>query len=242
MSLHVAVSIHVRPDRLADFLALATSHAMHSRGEPGCRKFDMLVQGPLWFTLDEVFDDADALEAHRRTHHYATWRREIESMEAEPRTHREWSDVCPMRRVVVANGCWDLFGAHHLHLLTEARAQGDYLLVLVNSDRSVADLKGQGRPVVRLADRMEILRGLRCVDGVVDFDSESELVNLICAAKPAVLVKGVDHAGEIIPGAEFAGRVHLVPLMPGYSTTSTLARLRAQWTDENRIASRNLVS
>jgi D-beta-D-heptose 7-phosphate kinase/D-beta-D-heptose 1-phosphate adenosyltransferase len=134
------------------------------------------------------------------------------------------------RRVVFTNGCFDLLHAGHLSLLHAARAQGDALLVGLNSDASVARLKGAGRPVVPWRERAAVLAGLGCVDGVVGFDEDTPLA-LIRAVRPDVLVKGADYTlDQVVGRAEVeaaGGEVVLVPVIPGASTTSTLARVRA---------------
>jgi D-beta-D-heptose 7-phosphate kinase/D-beta-D-heptose 1-phosphate adenosyltransferase len=134
------------------------------------------------------------------------------------------------RRVVFTNGCFDLLHAGHLSLLDAARAQGDALLVGLNSDASVARLKGAGRPVVPWRERAAVLAGLGCVDGVVGFDEDTPLA-LIRAVRPDVLVKGADYTlDQVVGRAEVeaaGGEVVLVPVIPGASTTSTLARVRA---------------
>ncbi len=135
------------------------------------------------------------------------------------------------RRVVFTNGCFDLLHVGHLALLEKARSLGDALVVGVNSDRSVRRLKGEGRPIVSLAERMEILAGLRAVDYVVPF-GETTPARLIAALRPDVLVKGGDYHRSRIVGrgtVEAAGgRVVTVPLRRGRSTSLLIRRaLRA---------------
>jgi rfaE bifunctional protein nucleotidyltransferase chain/domain len=125
--------------------------------------------------------------------------------------------------LVFTNGCFDLLHPGHLHLLRASRGLGDMLLVGVNSDASVRRLKGSGRPLLPLEARMDLLSELRCVDGVVPFEEDTPL-KLIRAILPGVLVKGGDYSPDTVVGAEVVesrgGRVVIVSLLGGYSTTS----------------------
>jgi D-beta-D-heptose 7-phosphate kinase/D-beta-D-heptose 1-phosphate adenosyltransferase len=130
------------------------------------------------------------------------------------------------RRLVFANGCFDLLHAGHIRLLAQARTLGDALLVALNSDASVRALKGAGRPIQSEQDRCEIMAALGCVDFVVLFAEQTPL-ELIEAVRPAVIVKGDDYASdEVVGGKEAAawgGQVVLVPRLDGRSTTSIIA-------------------
>jgi rfaE bifunctional protein nucleotidyltransferase chain/domain len=132
-------------------------------------------------------------------------------------------------RLVFTNGCFDLLHVGHVTLLEKARALGDALVVGVNEDRSVRRLKGPGRPIVPLAERMELLAGLRPVDYVVPF-AEDTPARVIAEVRPAVLVKGGDYRlGEIVGRDEVeegGGRVVRVPLRKGRSTSDLIARAR----------------
>ena len=128
------------------------------------------------------------------------------------------------------NGVFDLLHSGHVTLLEAARAEGDALIVGVNSDASARRLgKGSDRPVVPEADRARVLAALAAVDCVVLFDEDTPL-NLIRRLKPDVLVKGADYAPDAIVGAKevegWGGRVVRVPLVKDKSTTALLARLR----------------
>jgi len=133
------------------------------------------------------------------------------------------------KRIVFTNGCFDLLHPGHLHQLREARAQGDYLVVGLNSDASVRRLKGEGRPLLDELARRELLEALRCVDLVIIFGEDTPEA-LIRAVRPDVLVKGAEYARAGVVGADFVesygGRVHFVPMREGYSTSELLARLR----------------
>lgn len=133
--------------------------------------------------------------------------------------------------VVFTNGVFDLLHPGHIDVLTGARAQGDLLVVGVNSDASVRRLgKGPERPVRSEAERAYVLAGLAAVDAVVVFDEDTPL-ELVRALEPDVIVKGGDYAPESVVGADLVqargGRVVIIPLTPGQSTTSIIHRLRA---------------
>jgi D-beta-D-heptose 7-phosphate kinase/D-beta-D-heptose 1-phosphate adenosyltransferase len=133
------------------------------------------------------------------------------------------------KRVVFANGCFDILHAGHLDLLERARSLGDMLIVAINSDRSVRALKGEGRPIVPEAERAEALLALEAVDRVLIYDDETP-ARLIDALVPDVLVKGADWGeGEIVgrgtvEGA--GGQAVRVPLLAGRSTSSLVDRIR----------------
>ena len=131
------------------------------------------------------------------------------------------------RRIAFTNGCFDLLHPGHLYCLEQARALGDILVVAINSDSSVRQLKGSGRPVIPQHERAEILAALAAVDYVVMFDEPTPRA-LIARLLPDVLVKGSDW--ETIVGREeveaAGGRVVALPLEPCYSTTSLLERIR----------------
>ena len=133
------------------------------------------------------------------------------------------------QRVVFTNGCFDLLHPGHIRSLETARALGDVLIVGMNSDESVRRLKGEGRPVIPAQERAEILASLECVDAVVIFD-ELTPQRVVAELLPDVLVKGGDWPGNQIVGrAEVeaaGGKVVLVEVVPGYSTTEILKKIR----------------
>ncbi len=132
-------------------------------------------------------------------------------------------------RVVLTNGCFDILHPGHIELLVAARREGERLLVAINSDRSVARLKGAGRPLLPEAERAEALRALESVDAVVIYEEETPL-GVVLALRPDVLVKGADWAeDEIVGRAEVeqdGGRVVRVALVPERSTSAIVARIR----------------
>ncbi|MDR0339253.1 MAG: D-glycero-beta-D-manno-heptose 1-phosphate adenylyltransferase [Desulfovibrio sp.] len=134
------------------------------------------------------------------------------------------------KTLVFTNGCFDILHPGHVDLLTRARAEGDALILALNSDASVKRLgKGPGRPVSPLAVRAFTAAHLASVDFVAAFDEDTPL-ELIRAVKPDVLVKGGDWPRETIVGCDFVeaygGRVLSLPLLAGFSTTSLIARIR----------------
>lgn len=135
------------------------------------------------------------------------------------------------RRIVFTNGCFDLMHIGHTRYLQAARELGDILVVGVNSDASVRSLdKDPDRPIVPEAQRAEVLAALDCVDYVVIFN-ESDPLRLITSVQPDVLVKGGDWAIDRIVGRDIVeargGIVKTIPLVPGFSTTGLLQRIRS---------------
>jgi rfaE bifunctional protein nucleotidyltransferase chain/domain len=133
------------------------------------------------------------------------------------------------RRVVFTNGCFDLLHPGHIQSLQYARELGDNLIVGLNSDTSVRQLKGEGRPLLPERERAEILAAMECVDAVIIFDDLTPQ-KVIGSLLPDVLVKGGDWAGDRIVGREeveaAGGRVVSAPVVPGYSTTEILRKIR----------------
>lgn len=142
------------------------------------------------------------------------------------------------KRIVFTNGCFELLHRGHVRCLQAAKQHGDILVVGLNSDSSLAALKGAQRPLQPEGDRAEVLAALACVDFVVIFD-ELDPLNLVNLLKPNVLVKGGDYSKEGIVGAKevesWGGKVIIVPLVTSsdgsatpLSTSATLARIRRQ--------------
>jgi len=132
-------------------------------------------------------------------------------------------------RLVMTNGCFDILHAGHVTYLEQAARLGDRLIVAVNVDEEVRQLKGQGRPVNPLANRMRVLAALECVDWVVPF-SEPTPERLICALKPDILVKGGDNDPDRIPGGACVraagGEVLVLDYVEGVSTTAIVRSIR----------------
>jgi len=134
-------------------------------------------------------------------------------------------------QLVFTNGVFDLLHPGHVEYLEKARALGDHLLVAVNTDRSARMLgKGDGRPVATEQARARMLAALVAVDCVVLFDQPTPL-ELIRQLQPHVLVKGGDYSRDTVVGADlvesWGGRVEVIPLLPGYSTTALVEKSRA---------------
>lgn len=131
------------------------------------------------------------------------------------------------RLIVFTNGCFDVLHRGHVEYLAEARALGDLLVVGLNGDGSVRRLKGDGRPVNPLEDRAVVLAGLRSVDYVVAFDSDTP-AELIQRVSPRILVKGGDYRPEDVVGGDWVrqhgGQVIIAKHLAGRSTTALLAR------------------
>jgi rfaE bifunctional protein nucleotidyltransferase chain/domain len=148
----------------------------------------------------------------------------LEGLVAE---RRRWADEG--LSLVLTNGCFDLLHPGHIALLEAARAEGDRLVVAINSDRSVRELKGPDRPVTPESERAEALLALECVDRVVAYDEPTPAA-VIEAVMPDVLVKGADWPLDEIVGREtvtsHGGRVVRVPLVAGQSTTAVVDRIR----------------
>lgn len=133
--------------------------------------------------------------------------------------------------VVMTNGCFDILHAGHVAYLNEAKKLGDRLIVAVNSDASVKKLKGEGRPINSVAERMAVLAALAAVDWVVEFDDDTPL-SLIEQFLPDVLVKGGDYTIETIVGADTVlnngGEVKTLQFVEGVSTTAIVNQIRQQ--------------
>jgi len=128
------------------------------------------------------------------------------------------------KKAVFTNGCFDLIHAGHIASLEKARSLGDFLFLGLNSDASVRRLKGPARPVSKAADRAIVLAALAAVDAVIVFSQDTPR-ELIKALRPDVLAKGADYRNAAVAGAEFAGRVALIPLLKGRSTTALVRKL-----------------
>ena len=132
------------------------------------------------------------------------------------------------RPVVFTNGVFDILHAGHVKVLEKAKAQGDVLIVGINSDLSAHALdKAPGRPVNNWRDRAEVVAALGCVDAVVKF-GELTPEKLMARLKPDVQVKGGDYKPSDLPEAKHAGRVVIVALKKGYSTTGLIKRLQGK--------------
>ena len=132
--------------------------------------------------------------------------------------------------IIMTNGCFDLLHAGHVTYLQQAKALGDRLIVAVNSDASVKQLKGENRPINGLHERMTVLAALACVDWVVGFEEETP-ERLYCRLLPDVIVKGGDYASEQVAGGDCVvkagGEVKILQFVDGQSTTAMINKARA---------------
>ena len=135
------------------------------------------------------------------------------------------------KKLVATNGCFDLLHVGHVRYLQAARTLGDFLAVGLNSDRSVRELKGKGRPITAERDRAEILAALQCVDFVAIFP-EIRATQFIAASHPAIYVKGGDYSPETLNEQERAllkeigAEIRFIPFEAGYSTSRLLEQIR----------------
>ena len=140
---------------------------------------------------------------------------------------RHWKELG--EKIVFTNGCFDILHAGHIHLLREAKNLGDRLLIGLNSDQSVRNLKGPGRPLNPEDARASVLESLSMVDGVTIFqeDTPREIIKEIV---PHFLVKGGDYSVENVVGADivraYKGQVVLITVLKGYSTSDLITRIR----------------
>lgn len=133
--------------------------------------------------------------------------------------------------VVFTNGCFDILHIGHVRLLKKAESFGDWIVVAINSDSSIRHLKGPTRPIFSEKERSELLASLSCVDFVTIFDEPTPL-EIITEIQPDILVKGGDYKVQNVIGRDvvesYGGRVEIVPLIEGYSTTQILKKLKEQ--------------
>lgn len=129
------------------------------------------------------------------------------------------------KKIVFTNGCFDILHRGHVTYLKHAKTLGDILVLGLNSDDSVRRLKGPQRPVNNEQDRAVVLEALECIDYIVIFEEDTPL-NLIKNVMPDILVKGGDYKAEDVVGKEYAGKVEIIDFVEGYSTTSTINKLK----------------
>lgn len=141
------------------------------------------------------------------------------------------------KKVVFTNGCFDILHVGHLRYLTEAKKQGDILIVGINSDSSVRSLKGTGRPINNEIDRAEMISGLKCVDFTVIFN-ELTPIEIIDELKPSIHVKGGDYTKEALPETiaveKHGGEVIILPFVEGKSTTKIVNKIQENSENEDK--------
>lgn len=133
------------------------------------------------------------------------------------------------KTVVTTNGCFDILHVGHVRYLTQTKSYADYSIVLLNSDKSIKSIKGEGRPINNENDRAEILCALSCVDYVVLFDEDSP-ASLLDEIKPDIHTKGADYSVETLPEADIilknGGRIEFIEFVEGKSTTNTISKMQ----------------
>jgi D-beta-D-heptose 7-phosphate kinase/D-beta-D-heptose 1-phosphate adenosyltransferase len=135
------------------------------------------------------------------------------------------------KKAVFTNGCFDILHSGHIDLLRRARSLGDVLVVAINSDASVARMKGPNRPIIPEQERAELLAGLEMVDFVCTFEEDTPL-NAILTIRPDILVKGADWTANIVGQPEveaWGGKVVALPLVQGHSTTGIVERVLSRY-------------
>ncbi|MDD5476100.1 MAG: D-glycero-beta-D-manno-heptose 1-phosphate adenylyltransferase [Syntrophales bacterium] len=128
------------------------------------------------------------------------------------------------KRVVFTNGCFDLIHVGHVTYLKKAKLLGDILVIAINSDSSVAAIKGPMRPIVPEKERMAVVAALEAADFVTLFDEDTPL-NLIKYLKPDIIAKGGDWAESDVVGRDHVKRVVIIPFVSGASTTDIVKRI-----------------
>jgi D-beta-D-heptose 7-phosphate kinase / D-beta-D-heptose 1-phosphate adenosyltransferase len=203
--LALAMACNVPMEAAVELANLAAGVVVGKVGTAPIRREELL--GALSYEIGLQMDDK-VLPLERLLSRVASWR-------------------CNGERIVFTNGCFDILHVGHIRLLEAARRNGDRLVVAVNGDDSVRRLKGPLRPIVGEEERARVLAALSAVDAVVLFADDTPL-RLIEAVRPDVLVKGGDYTEEQVVGARevraWGGRVELIPLVPGTSTTRLITR------------------
>ena len=126
---------------------------------------------------------------------------------------------------VIVNGTFDILHPGHIAMLNTARSLGKYLIVCIDTDKRVKELKGETRPINNQVDRKIMLQNLKAVDIVEFFDSEEELIEIIELYKPSVMVKGSDYRGRSVIGETYVPEVFYYDRVGEYSTTNTIQRI-----------------
>lgn len=131
--------------------------------------------------------------------------------------------------IVFTNGCFDILHPGHIDILSKSKAKGDILIVGINDDASITQLKGPSRPINNLSDRMKMLASLESTDYIIPFSEETPY-HLIEILQPDILVKGGDYTIDTIVGADLVinngGKVEIIELLDGYSTTSMIEKIK----------------
>lgn len=126
---------------------------------------------------------------------------------------------------IVVNGTFDILHRGHIEMLEYAKSLGDYLLVCIDTDSRVTELKGPTRPINNQTDRAFMLNSLKCVDAVWFFNSEEELEYILETYQPDIMVKGSDYRGKQVVGSHLCKEIKYYELVPNYSTTNTIKNI-----------------
>jgi rfaE bifunctional protein nucleotidyltransferase chain/domain len=148
----------------------------------------------------------------------------------------ELPEILKGKKVVLANGCFDILHVGHVRYLEGARALGDALVVAINSDRSVRGLKGEGRPILNENERAALVSALRCVDHVVVFD-EPDVNHVLDTLRPAIHAKGTDYTEGTVPEREkvlaYGGQVRITGDSKDHSTRDVIRKIQESYETES---------
>lgn len=128
-------------------------------------------------------------------------------------------------KIIFVNGCFDVLHPGHIQLFKYAKSLGDYLIVAIDSDKRVSEIKGPERPIFSQSDRSQTLEAIRYIDVVHIFDSKEDLENLLKSIAPDIMIVGSDWKGKEVVGEQYAKTVRFFDRVGEYSTTKTLQGL-----------------
>lgn len=128
-------------------------------------------------------------------------------------------------KIIFVNGCFDVLHPGHIQLFKYAKSLGDYLIVAIDSDKRVSEMKGPARPIFSQSDRSQTLEAIRYIDVVHIFDSKKDLENLLKSITPDIMIVGSDWKGKEVVGEQYAKTVRFFDRVGEYSTTKTLQGL-----------------
>ena len=128
-------------------------------------------------------------------------------------------------KIIFVNGCFDVLHPGHIQLFKYAKSLGDYLIVAIDSDKRVSEMKGPERPIFSQSDRSQTLEAIRYIDVVHIFDSKEDLENLLKSIAPDIMIVGSDWKGKEVVGEQYAKTVRFFDRVGEYSTTKTLQGL-----------------
>lgn len=155
-------------------------------------------------------------------------------MESKLKTHEELEELSRCfkqnkKQIVTINGAFDLLHVGHLYILNEAKKQGNYLIVGLNSDESIRKYKGENRPIIREKDRITMLSALSCVDYITLFDEEEIAGPLLDLIRPHIHINGSEYGHDCIEALDIrraGAKLHLVDKYEGFSTSDLIRRIK----------------